>query len=120
VEEGAVDETCPDQLLLFPLDMKTRERFGELALTFEICSHKMRDAEGFLTRIRNLRFLRYELFAFARSYRSEEEWAPVIETMMGISRGERFDTEAYLNLIETFTAVADKALHLTRSGRGCF
>lgn len=114
VETDAEDEASPGQLLLFPFDMKTRERFGELALTFDIC-RKNETHTKFLEITRNLRFLRYEMFEFVRHVGSEEQWEPIIEDMMSISSGIRLEDEAYLKLVSTFTGIADTALHRSRN-----
>jgi len=127
VENGGADETgdgnggklFPGQLLIFPFDMKTRERFGELALTFELCLKKNEHTPHVSGKnFHALQFYRYDMFAFVRNFQSDEKWEPIIDNMMKIANGERLDDETYLQLVEAFTNIASRALHNTR--RGCF
>jgi hypothetical protein len=101
------------QLLLFPIDMKTRERFAELASTLDGCLKKNVGRKG------DWRNVRYEMFDFVQRCHTDDEWEPIIEQMYRVSCGEKL--EEYHTLIAALGDIESRALHLTRhSGGGCF
>jgi hypothetical protein len=107
-----VEDTEPGQLELFPIDIKTRQRFMDLARTFDAC---LKSPELDTESPHHLDFYRYEMFGFVQRI-EDEQWTPVIESMLAISNGVPLEKENYLTLIEFFDGLERRAIHLTRHG----
>jgi hypothetical protein len=118
--DGVEDDKAPGQLLLFPIDMKTRDRFHSLALTFDACLLSRKEMQWGPLRTSEMPYLRYDMFDFVRRI-PDERWEPVIDQMLRIYRAEGLTQPQYFALLDFFTELESRAIHLTRSARdGCF
>lgn len=107
------------QMLLFPVDKKSRENFAEMVETVEHCLEKNSRSEWKLPKAD---YYGYEMFDFVRSWK-DEEWEPQLVKMKKVAAGEIPNDEECLNLIEFLDEVEMHALanweNQNRHG-GCF
>jgi hypothetical protein len=120
VVEGVEDEN--GQLLLFPIDMYTRERFAQMADTFYVClkgsanNPKLQSVAS----LNALKHFRHELREFVQRT-PDDKWKPMIADMLTISQDVALTKEEYFSMVEFFGGIERRCIALNRSVRvGCF
>jgi hypothetical protein len=116
---SADQEPLGPQMLLFPVDKKSRENFAEMVEAVECCLKKNSHSGKPLP---EADYFRYELFDFVRQWK-DKEWEPQLAKMKRIAAGEIPDDEECLNLIAFLDRVEEHAnsnWHNQNRHGGCF
>jgi hypothetical protein len=109
-----------EQMLLFPVEQKSREHIADFIEAIERCLTK--NNRNTSLRYPKADYAGYELFGFVRRW-PDEEWEPQLAKLTRIANGEIPTEEECLTLISFLDKVESRALGEWQNqsrGGGCF